>query len=100
MTGRGQGSYNTTPTINPADPNGQLNQQGTGYNASGTNQPLATNIANELEANYRNRGATLSRELLTPKIELFLLDYFQRNDPASYNKLMNGVNAARGDKPK
>lgn len=96
---------NTTPTINPAaaaaaDPNGQLNQPGTGYNNNGSNQPIAGNIANELEVNYRTRGGTMSRELLTPKIELFLLDHFQRNDINSYNKVMNGVNTANGEKPK
>ena len=91
--------YNTIPTINPADPNGQLNQQGTCYNVNGSNQPLATNIANELKAHYRAGNSGLSRTLFTLKIETFLLNHFLVNDPNSYTKVMERVNVANGERP-
>ena len=89
-----------TPPINPQDPLGQLTGQGTGYNRNGTNQPLATNIANELENNYRIKGSTLSAQLLPLPIQRFLLDHLLVNDRESFNKVMDGVNVANHDNAK
>lgn len=41
----------------------------------GTNQPGATNLANELEAQYRARGSTLSKNILPAKVKQFLLQH-------------------------
>lgn len=89
-----------TPPINPQDPLGQLTDQDTGYNRNGTNQPLATNMANELENNYRARGSTLSGSLLPVPVKSFLLDHLSVNDRESYDKLLDGVNLDNNEQPK
>lgn len=90
-------SYVTTP-ISPADPMDQLNR--IGYNRNGTNQPIATNIADALKNEYDTNGSGMSAKLLPSNIKRFLVDYLLENDRPTYDKLMGGVNLYKNENPK
>ena len=94
------GLIKKTQVIIPDDPNGQLSKSGTGYNENGSNQPLAKNIADALEVSYKEKGSPLNRHMLPHKLELFLLDHFLKNDPATYDKVMDGLDIPKGERPR
>jgi len=71
-----------------------------GYNRNGSNQPIAGNIAHALQISYANYGSSLKDDMLPANVKRFLVDYLLENDKARYNKLMEGVNLYKGDKPK
>ena len=68
--------------INPDDPSNKLL---TGFNANGTNQPLAGNIASELNVSYSRNGSGLS-------VQDFLVGYFYHRDMDRYIKLIPNPN--------
>jgi len=76
----------------------QLNR--IGYNRNGTNQPIATNIADALKNEYDTNGSGMSAKLLPSNIKRFLVDYLLENDRATYDKLMGGVNLYKNENPK
>ena len=84
--------------ISPEDPQNQLNNMG--YNRNGTNQPIATNIANALQIHYINYGAGLKDDILPANLKRFLVDYLLENDKPKYDKIMEGVNLYNNEKPK
>jgi hypothetical protein len=71
-----------------------------GYNRNGTNQPIATNIANALQIHYINYGGGLKDEILPVNLKRFLVDYLLENDKPKYDKIMEGVNLYNNEKPK
>ena len=59
-----------------------------GYNSTGTNQPVAASIADQLEDEYRTYGSSLSRNVLPPHVQNFLFGYLQAKDPDNFNKIL------------
>jgi len=70
--------------MNPQDP---FNQLRAGYNRVGTNQPIARNIAFELDHQHQTRGIKLSGRVLPPLVQQFLVDYLAINDPAKLQRI-------------
>ena len=66
-----------------------LNQAARGYNPQGGNQPLARNIASALEHQKSLVGNAMSRFVLSPLHQQFLLDHLSYNERDLYDKLMN-----------
>lgn len=84
--GNQRGGYNHHLGINPADPLNQLNQAAP-YNKNGTNQPLASNIAQCLDLRYQQSGTHLSSNIISPEITKSLVAHLRANDPERYYKL-------------
>lgn len=64
--------------------NDPFNQAHGSYNLFSTNQPLASHIAFALEHQYRLADSQMSRYVLSPIHERFLLDHLHYHDPAYY----------------
>lgn len=73
----------------PLNINDPLNQSLAGYNPKGTNQPFARNLASALEHQSRLAGGTMSKYVVNPRDEQFLLSHLLYHERDLYDKAMN-----------